>query len=375
MESLKKFWNNLMSNPIAKKTTYIMGIFILLIIFILIIASCSAKKTYTYKELENKMVELAKKKYTEDALPKNGASTTIKLQQFVDDGSLKNISDIIENNSVCTGHVTIVNNNDNYLYLPYLNCANDYKTLTLYEALTENVTTKGNGLYKINDEYIFKGEIVNNYLVLNGIKFRIIKVNEDGTIKAVDTTKRSNVVWDDHYNIEKNSNVGLNDYIYNDINSRIKDTLDEYYNNEEYYTSDTKAYFKTHDLCIGKRSVNEFNNDGSIECANVLENQVFGLLQVSDFFNASLDQNCTSMESQSCSNYNYFSTMSSTWSITTDKDTTYKAYKITTDGVYLSKASSSAQAKVAVLLDKDIVVTDGDGSEDNPYIVGYSASK
>lgn len=128
-------------------------------------------------------------------------------------------------------------------------------------------------------------------------------------------------------------------------------------------------------MCIGKRSVNEFNNDGSIECANILENQVFGLLQVSDFFNASLDQNCTSMESQSCSNYNYFSTMSSTWSITTDKDTTYKAYKITTDGVYLSKASSSAQAKVAVLLDKDIVVKDGDGSEDNPYVVGYSASK
>ncbi len=364
-----------MSNPIAKKATCILGIFILLIIFVLIIASCSAKKTYTYKELENKMVELAKKKYNKDALPKKGASTTIKLQQFVDDGSLKNISDIVENNSVCSGYVTIVNNNDNYLYLPYLNCANDYKTTTLYETLTENVTTKGNGLYKVGNEYIFKGEIVNNYLELNGIKFRIIKVNEDGTIKAIDTTKRNNVVWDDHYNIDKNSNTGLNDYIYNDINSRIKDTLDEYYNNEEYYPSDTKSYFKTQNLCTGKRSINEFNNDGSIECTNILENQVFGLLQVSDFYNASLDQNCTSMDSPACSNYNYFSTMSSTWSITADKDTTFKAYKITSEGVYLSKTSSTSQAKVTVILDKDIVIKSGDGSIDNPYVVGYLENK
>lgn len=366
-----------MSNPIAKKAFYGMVIFICVIIFIMIIASCSNKKTYTYLELEEKMISLTKSKYKDKKLlPQNdGGTLEVNLQTFVDDGSLKNIQDIVENNSVCSGKVTIVNNNGNYLYLPYLNCASGYKTKTLYDELTKDTVTAGNGLYKEGDEYIFKGENVNNYLKLNNIKYRIIKINSDGTIRALDTTKRGTVIWDDHYNIDRENNDGINTYFQNNVNSRIKNSIEEYYNNKEEFTEEQKGYFKTQDICVGKRSYNDFINDGSIECSEKLEKQVFGLIQVNEYFKASLDPNCTSMESQSCTNYNYFGTMPAMWSITTDKDTTYKAYKINSEGVHLAKTSSSSNALLTVRLDKDLIVTAGTGTENDPYLVGNNTKK
>ena len=104
VDNLKNFWNNLMSNPIAKKAFYGMVIFIFVIIFIMIIASCSNKKTYTYLELEEKMISLAQKKYSDEKLlPQNdGGTLEVNLQTFVDEGSLKNIQDIVENKSVCS---------------------------------------------------------------------------------------------------------------------------------------------------------------------------------------------------------------------------------------------------------------------------------
>lgn len=377
VDNLKNFWNNLMSNPFAKKAFYGIVIFIFIIIFVMLIASCSSKKTYTYLELEEKMVSLAQKKYSDKTLlPQNdGGTLEVNLQTFVDDGSLKNIQDIVENKSVCSGKVTIINNNGNYLYLPYLNCASDYKTKTLYDELTKDTVTAGNGLYKEGEEYIFKGENVNNYLKLNNIKYRIIKINSDSTIRALDTTKRGTVIWDDHYNIDRENNDGINIYFQNNINSRIKNSIEEYYNNEEEFTEEQKGYFKTQDICIGKRSYNDFVNDGSIECSEKLEKQVFGLIQVNEYFKASLDPNCTSMESQSCTNYNYFGTMPTMWSITTDKDTSYKAYKINSDGVHLAKTSSTSNALITVRLDKDLIVTAGTGTENDPYLVGNNTKK
>ena len=358
-----------MKNPIAKKAAIGMGIFILVVIFLMIIASCSSNKKYTYKELENKMVSLAKQKYNDDSLlPKeNGGSLEVSLQSFVDEGSLKNIQDIVENNSVCSGHVQIINNNNNYLYLPFLNCGADYKTKTLYDILTENTVTSGNGLYLDNNEYIFKGDNVNNHLMIGDTKFRIIKINNDGTIKAIDTTKRELKPWDDRYNIETNINDGYNDYIFNGIDSRIKELIDSYYNDENIISSNIKPYFKTQNLCIGKRSATEFINDGSIECSKTIENQIFGLIQVNEYFKATLDSNCNKIESDSCSNYNYLANLSNTWTITADKDTTYRVYKLSYGSITLAKANVSSPSLITVRLDKNIVIDEGNGSEDNPY--------
>ncbi len=371
MKKIKEFFNNLFINPITKMFTIILGVFLLLVIFIIILASCSAKKTITYQSLEKKMVDLARNRYENKDLPKKDKDILeVSLQSFVDEGKIKDIESIVQNHSVCTGNIKIINNNGNYLYIPYLNCGNDYKTTTIYDILTkeENIVNNGNGLYKINNEYIYKGDNINNYLLLNDILYRIIKINEDGTIKLLESTKKDYTVWDDRYNIEKEYNYGINNYIYNGLNSRIKDTIENDYNDKELYPNEIKAYFINKPICTGKRSIND-NIFTNVECNESIIEYPFSLLTVYDFFNATLDKNCNNIENESCLNYNYLADIGSTWTITADKDSTYKAYRISESGVNLSNTSTNIPYRIVTNINKELVFESGNGSINNPYII------
>ena len=373
--------NKLTTNEIIKKLIIAVFIFILLIIFIALFASCS-KKTLSYHNYEKKMLTLAKQKFAnnKDGLPKNDKDfITLSLQSFIDSKQLKDTQSIIQNHSVCTGYVKIINNNNNYLYIPYLDCGKDYKTPTLYNTLTNNTTTSGNGLYKINNEYIFKGDVVNNYLTLNGIKYLILRINEDGTIRLLDTTKREMVKWDDRFNVEKNTTYGINDYIHNGINSRIKDYVENIYDNTSVFKNSYKPYFATTNICIGKRSINDDIHDNNIECSNVIGKFPFTLLSVSEYYDITLDNNCNSIDNNSCENYNYLSNIGSTWTITADKDSSFKVYKLN-NGIFLSNASYSSYVRLVTTINGDLVLqrtydsksnkyVSGDGSSDNPYVI------
>lgn len=380
-EMIDEFLNKITDNQIVKTLIKVVFLFIIFILIIALFASCSHKR-YTYTEFEKEMVKIAKQKYKNIDLPKDDKGfTTISLQSFVDNKYIKNVSSIIQNKSVCTGNVKIINNNGNYLYIPTLDCGADYKTATLYENVVtnDNIKTTGNGLYKVNDEYIFKGDLVNNYISLNGIKYIILRVNSDGTLRVMDTTKREMIRWDDRYNVDKNTNYGINNYVYNGINSRIKDYVESVYNNTEIIKKDVKPYFVNTQSCIGKRSLNDNIFDTSIECSEKAEEFPFTLITANEYFQATLDTNCTNIESNSCSNYNYFNNIGSTWTITADKDTTYKAFKLN-NGVYLSNASNTSYVKIVTTLNGELNLEQkwdskthkyvtGDGSEKNPYVI------
>ena len=377
MKYIRDFWDKLMSNPIIRKAFIILGVFFLIVLIIILIASCSNRqKVYKYTELEDKMVELAKKRYSDknkDSLPKNnGDYIEVSLQSFVEDGTFKDIQSIVQNNSACTGNVKIINNNGYYLYIPYLNCGSDYQSKTIYDAIVteENIVNSGNGLYETTNEgeYIYKGDNVNNYLSLNGIIYRIIKINEDGYLRIIDMSKRESSKWDDRFNVTRNSNVGINDYIINNINSRIKDSIENTYYNDNIYNDAMRSYFVSTPQCVGKRSVNDSIYD-DVECSNQIEAFPFGLLKANEYFKATLDSNCNSYDSESCINYNYLALIGSTWTITADKDTTYKAYKITSNGITLSNTINSTNIKVVTTINPDLLVTGGDGSQANPYTI------
>ena len=131
MSKVKEFWEKLMSNPIAKKMVLFTGGFLVIIIFVMLIASCTGKnRTYTYTELEDKMVDIAKRYYTEKSyLPKeDGDVTEIELSTMVAKEQLGIITEITKTGKNCDGKVTIVNNSGKYLYMPYLDCDDDYST-------------------------------------------------------------------------------------------------------------------------------------------------------------------------------------------------------------------------------------------------------
>lgn len=48
-----------------------------------------------------------------------------------------------------------------------------------------NIVTSGNGLYKDDDGYIYKGMVENNYIYYSGLYYRIISVSNDGEIKII----------------------------------------------------------------------------------------------------------------------------------------------------------------------------------------------
>lgn len=370
MDTIKKMWDN----PISKKVIIVMGAFIIIIIIVLLITSCSVNQKYTPEELETKIVNVSKTYYknNKSKLPKkNGDYITISLQKLVDNNLIKPLDKILDKDTTCRGDIKIINNNGYYLYIPELDCGSKYKYQTIYDVLTKskNIATEGNGLYEANGDYIFKGDTVNNYLKINDLLFRIIRINSDGSIKVLDTARKDSTSWDDRYNVEKGNYSGINSYVVNDVNSRIKDSIESIYKTDETYTTDDKAYFKSGTLCIGKRSVNDNLFDQNIECSETLENEVFGTLLASDFYDATLDKNCTEFDSSSCLNYNYIVDIGSTWTLTADKDTSYKAFKISTNGIALSYASTVSSLKITATLNKDILYQSGNGSEEKPYII------
>ena len=374
MKVLKDTWEN----PIVKKIIIGTGIFILVLIFLMMFASCTNKgKKYTYSDIENLMVKTVKTKYKNSSeLPSNGNKLEVNISKLIEEGLMKSISEYTKDEETsCSGKVTIYNNNDNYLYIPNINCGDKYKTKNLHDTIiSDNLVTTGNGLYQINDEYVFKGDNINNYISINNILFRIISINEDGTIRLIENKRKAEniTVWDDRYNIDKNVNYGINNYYENGLSSRLKEKLESIYKSDT-YSSELKAYFVPRENCIGKRSITESDNSGEIECSKKSEATPISIIALYEYFRASLDPNCTSVESASCSNYNYFnSNLESFWTLTADKDTSYKVYRISSGDVVLSNASGSTNIKIVVNVNGDLPIVSGDGSESSPYIINKS---
>ena len=360
-----------------KKIIYIvLGAFAALFLFLGLISSCSNSKTYTPEQIETMMVDKTKYYYENhiDELPEINTDITLSLGDLTAKGIMGNITGLVDSNTNCSGYVTIENNNNYYMYSPKLTCTVGnglYETNNLKEILLDNVVTSGNGLYNINNEYYFRGDNVDNYIMFDGLLWRIIKINADGTIKLFEAGMRTSVPWDDRYNSETSSTTGINNYIHNNINSRIKEHLDDIYNNNDdnyILSKDAKGYIRKTSLCVGKRSLEDNINDGSIECSEKIDNQYIGLLQLNEYMIASLDENCTNAESISCSNYNYLADFDiSYWTITANNENNSQVYKIYYT-VTSSIASSSSMAKMVINISDNTNVT-GSGTESDPYIV------
>lgn len=354
------------------------GGFVILFIFLFILSSCN-KKQYTSEEFNAYLIKQAKEYYklNNNALPQvDGGKTSLSISSIVEE------QEKFMKDTTCSGSIDVFNNNGNYMYISNINCSDGYSSEKLSDHLiSKGIVSTGNGLYQQNDYYIYRGDNVDNFIVFNDQVFRVVRINNDGTLKVIETdyivknkkdgsqyksSRRTSSEWDNRYNSERNFSSGFNDYVHENINSRIKDTLENIYNE---YSSDVKAYIVKQDLCIGKRSLTETDNSGMIECSNIMYEQFIGLLPLYEYINASLDASCVSAESSTCANYNYLATMKSTfWSMTAVSGNSYDVFKI---GKKISDATanSTATPKVVLNLSSEIRFTNGDGTQENPYII------
>ena len=68
---------------------------------------------------------------------------------------------------------------------------------TLYDKVSsgKNIVKKGDGLYKEGNNYYYKGKNVNNYLRYSGRLWRIVSLDENGSIKLITDDLQTSLVW------------------------------------------------------------------------------------------------------------------------------------------------------------------------------------
>ncbi len=351
----------------------LMGGIVVLVIVIIVVSVMSSFKTgrvKTFSELEARLISAAEEYYKDEAsrLPNTvGSTTTISASSLSTDGYIKSLEDISPKGSICSGEVVVKNVNGNHLYQAYLDCGTSYSTVQVSDYILENqsVVASGAGLYQNGDSYYYRGENPNNYITFAGMSYRIVKINADGTMDIIANEKRTRAEWDDRYNNERESNVGVNTYSL----SRAKESLLAYINSESLSDAD-RLMLEPFSLCVGKVSENSTYSLEQ-ECSSKLDNELVGLLPLSNYLYASLDSSCVSVMAGSCENYNYLANYTSNWwTLTADADSTYKVFDVYSGGgVGLVRASNSYGLREVIRLTDQAVYVSGDGTETNPYTI------
>lgn len=357
----------------------ILKIFTMIIIFIVIIVVCifafggkNQKNSSSYSSMEQNLVIVVKKYLNDNAklIPKNnGEITKVNLDILVNSEYINELHSIEDENVKCSGYIQVVNKNNNYSYIPYIKCGNYYETKKISDYIKDNSPTviDEDGLYKIANKYVFRGENPNNYLRMGERLYRIIEITEEDELKLISTEKTNNhIVWDDRYNVDRDRDEGINDF----SKSRLKDSLEEIYNSVGFFSEQEKAKIIEHNICIGKRYRNDVSIDGSSECSVEYPNQYVSLLQLNEYPRASIDQNCKTINDKACANYNYLENISSlTRTITAVADNTYQVYYVSNGKTNVIKASGSFNIYPVIYIDKLSIYESGDGSIENPYII------
>ncbi|MBP3634966.1 MAG: hypothetical protein J6J17_00705 [Bacilli bacterium] len=357
---------------ILKIITIIVVFIVVIVLFTIFSGAKGGSKIKTYSQLEERLVSSAKKYLNDNPklVPsRDGETIKVNLDTLVNAEYIDKIYSIEDENIECSGYVQVVYNNESNDYIPYIKCGKYYETKTIADYIkgNEQISTTDDGLYQNGDKYVFKGENPNNYLKLGERIYRIIEINNKNELRLISTEKYSNyIVWDDRYNIERDRNDGINDY----SKSRLKDSLENIYTDSEFFSKQEKEKIIEHNVCIGKKSINDYSIDGSVECSAEYPNQRVSLLQLNEYARASIDPNCKDTNSKSCSNYNYFESINSVHrTITAVLDNTYQVYYISDGIVSVTRAASSFSIYPVVYIDSSSIYNSGNGTLEKPYVV------
>jgi len=371
-----------LKGKMRKMLMLVILITVLLIIVIWLLSLTSGRKQ-SYKDIESTMKKAAEKYYSnhKGELPtEDKATSEVSLQKLINGKYMKEVSSYKSGSGSCTGKVVVENNDDEYLYIAYLDCGEKYTTTELFREITkeENIVTEDSGLYYMNGEYVFRGENVNNFVKIDENLWRIVKVDKNNEVVLILNEPYVNVKnWDNRYNTARKMSYGYNDY----KKSRLREYNEAIYeaskkgDTSEYKTpllsKNAVKYISGFDLCYGNRAANDSTNNNSVECKNVLENTKIGALTLSDFINASTDSECKTATSKSCQNYNYLITSKQTfWLITGNNANSYEVYRVNQYGkLETIQASSYSSIRPVIHLNSKTMFSSGNGEEINPYTI------
>ena len=345
---------------------------IFIIILLVILQSCS--NSSSHDKFESKMISASTKYFKEkNLLPESGSSSElVNLDTLISSGYIKIPNSLKDKN--CEGYVTARKNGvveeldleGKYMYHAYLKCDN-YESNLLKNNIMNDLTTSESGLYDDGNYYVYKGENVKNYVKFFGSVYRILGLDKEGYVRLVKLGDESATKpWDNKYNVEVNFPYGKS--IYKD--SLILKTLLKDYTNNKIISVNAKDHIVSHDVCVGKRDVNDKSVSWDLDCSEILTNQVVSLPNVSDYSRASLDPDCNSIDGRSCRNYNYlYSTIKTSWTLNSISNNSYKVYYLSSGVAHLSNASDYNSYNLVIYIDGNEKVKSGNGTEKSPYVI------
>lgn len=327
------------------------------------------------EQLENIMVRAAKK-YVNDnpdsITDEIFGETEISTSELIVGKYMKEMTKYKGKDTTCGGSVIVFKNNDNYSYTAKLEC-DDYKYVNLASTITseDKIVQEGNGLYynQLNDNYVFRGEYVDNYVKFSGQTWRILRVDADKNIRLLQVNGITNIQWDNRYNIIKKGEMGINIFESTE-NSRIKDTILDYYNNEENFSSVNKSIIVPKEYCVGSRTTDSSDKSSTEECMTKSELMGLGGPNVSELMEISLDVNCTVPTSEACKNYNFINYFRHPfWTVTPVAEDSYSVYVDSLGTMMKTKAFNYKTVNVVATIDGNIKYKSGTGTESDPYII------
>ncbi len=377
------------NDEFRSKMIKMFGIVIMALIVVLIVGfliSLFTKKNYTYAELEDVMKNASIKYFKDNKskLPKDESEIVeIDSNILVNNKYMKSLDKYLKDDS-CTGKVSVEKiDNKSYSYTPKITCK-DYTTTKFSDEITKssNVVTSGFGIYNINNEYVYRGSEVNNYVRFSDSEkiWRVVKVTSNNEIVLISDDKTKNIFrWDEKYNNEYEDNYGINIYKNSYISTILKklysNTLnadeDDFYSNEEadILTKEEKTKIVEFNACVGKRAESDISKDGSVECQTI-EKTKMSLLSTYDFLNASLDLNCNSTIKPDCQNYNYLISDYNYWLANGSSENSSKVYRVTSYGyIQSSYANFESYVRVVIHLSENTMLVKGKGTKSNPYVI------
>ena len=372
-------------NEFREKIISMFKIVLLALVIILVlgfIISLFTRKKYTYSSVEDVMKNAAIDYFKDNSgkLPKTDDQIVqVGVDVLVNGHYMKKLDHYLKEDN-CSGKVNVERaTTTTYNYTPILSCGK-YTTTALVDVVRkkDNIVNDGYGVYYINNEYVYRGLKVDNYVKFNdsSVLWRIVKVNSDNEAVLISDTKSKNKFpWDSRYNnsVGDTSGIGIfnNSEISSILNSIYNNTLDDednYYSTElSFLTNYDKTKVVEFDSCVGTRSEEDTTKDGSTECA-VQTKTKMSLLPVYDFMNASIDSNCISSVRPDCQNYNYLNSNYAYWLANGSEERSNRVYAVSSY-VYSKVANASLPIRPVIHLNQNAMVEKGKGTITNPYII------
>jgi len=197
-------------------------------------------------------------------------------------------------------------------------------------ALVKNteIVFEGDGLYRTNGVYVYKGETANNYIEFSNMLWRIVKTNVDGTVE---------MILEDYINILK-WDFEKYDYKDSDVNKYLNEVFAKNLN--------TDLLSKTL-VCLDK--VDSLTN---ITCNESNTDYYVKLLSLSDFVNSKTDTTFVSKDEELV------------WLHTSSED---KVWHSNGANVSQSTADSNYFVKPVVTLKNSTQLLGGTGTKEDPY--------